>query len=619
MAERDGVRSLGSQLFAAGIAWFASTLFVSALLIGLVLSVNEVGWDVAHWIGIIASMTWVAAAANGAFLIVAVILLPAIRRLTAITFGSGPSSALTYFVSALAAFNLAWILWNDLQMAHQPWSVRPFITTTGILQLAGIAVATLLVFATAFLAARPNRALLAAGLLISALGLSLGLVRWSDAEAAYQRRYTTADFTQRLSETSRNASSSPGSAEHVERPPLILIGVDGLSWEVALPLMKRGALPSLLRLASSASFGYLDNGDLSYSPPIWTTIFTGQDKLVHGVHDFLKFVVSFSGRSLPDFKFLSNDMDFFYGLNRLVQRLPNLGLWSIRSVGSEDRRTPAVWEIAGAHGRQVVVVNPLVAMPFEPVKGAIVDLSKSWTRGAAAFQPPELAERWAKEAHNYATIKNEAAFEENASRLQEEVDFTLALMDEFKPDLTIFYTHFVDTTLHFNWDFHARDRFWIRDLPSQLSNEDWETLLGDSTTDIALRAHIEIDRQLGRILDRHPDAMIVLLSDHGWTFSGYEHFGAQDGMAVVAGPGVRAGEVIDSMSIQDVTPTVLAMLDVPVSREFAGRPVVSMLVEPPEIAWVEGYSITTSEPDGETSVDMDPAEAERLRAIGYIE
>jgi len=595
------------------IAWSLAALVVALLLSDLLLLTNGSEGGIAQAGAVFVATLWIAGVMNAGFLGVGLALWPFVAgRLDR----ASRRGRIAYFSSGLLALNLAWILWNRLQMAHQPLSRRPFLTTTGAVEIAGIGLATLLIWfgGAGLVGSRRAAARLAAvgsGLAIAAL-----LTLLDAREAAWQRIYSHREIAAAVGEPSATAVAA---RELEDGAAVILIGVDGLSWGTLQPLLRNGKLPAFAKLLSRGSFGYLENGEQSFSPPIWTTIFTGQAKEIHGIHGYRKWIPALSGRSVPNLRTVSDAFDVFYGLNHLIQRLPSAGLWRVEFASSRDRRVPTLWEVAGSRGKRVAVVDPIVGTPFGPVNGAIVDLTESWESGSASFQPEALARRWGREPVSASIPRGDAEFERLADRLSEEVGFAIELFRDQQADLAIFYTHFIDTVSHFNWDFYARGEFFLGDLPRNLDPADWERTVLDHASDRVFRCYRVFDRQLGRLLRAFPNATFVLVSDHGWTYSGYEHFGSPDGVIAISGPSVRREAEIRDASIEDVAPTIYALLGVPLSREFAGRPLSEAFSADFAVEWVDAYDASLIAPPSAIGRVVDDPEAERLRAIGYID
>ena len=116
------------------------------------------------------------------------------------------------------------------------------------------------------------------------------------------------------------ACRTPQSAPE-RRAPLWLVAVDGLEWSVALPLIEAGRMPQLDALMARGRAGRLESYAPAKSPVIWTTVATGKLPEDHGILDFT--YLDESDRH--------------------------------RLYSSRDRRTKALWEIAGDAGRRSIV------------------------------------------------------------------------------------------------------------------------------------------------------------------------------------------------------------------------------------------------------------------------
>jgi hypothetical protein len=67
---------------------------------------------------------------------------------------------------------------------------------------------------------------------------------------------------------------------------VIVIGIDGATWEIIDALRSQGKLPTFDRLIRAGSRGELTVPLPSISPSLWTTIATGVPASVHGIEDF---------------------------------------------------------------------------------------------------------------------------------------------------------------------------------------------------------------------------------------------------------------------------------------------------------------------------------------------
>lgn len=60
-----------------------------------------------------------------------------------------------------------------------------------------------------------------------------------------------------------------------QKEEIIIIGIDGGSWNIISPLIKEGKLPNLNKLMKEGVYGELNSGDHLDAPTIWTYIATG--------------------------------------------------------------------------------------------------------------------------------------------------------------------------------------------------------------------------------------------------------------------------------------------------------------------------------------------------------
>lgn len=127
-------------------------------------------------------------------------------------------------------------------------------------------------------------------------------------------------------ETQPKAASDGG---EFPKQKVVIIGIDGADWSVIDPLIAEGKLPSIGKLIASGQAGVLRSIVPTYSPVVWTTIFSGQPPEVHGLVDWY-------------------------------------------SSDARSRLVPMLWDIFGAHGRRSVTVNVPGSWPTAEVDGGVL-------------------------------------------------------------------------------------------------------------------------------------------------------------------------------------------------------------------------------------------------------
>ena len=132
---------------------------------------------------------------------------------------------------------------------------------------------------------------------------------------------------------------------------LLIVGLDGLGYDLAARLMREGDAPVLADLARTGAAGPLRSTTPPITGPSWLALATGLDTDQTGVSDFL------------------------------VRRPP---LFEMRPISSRDFEGRAVWDLAGAAGARVAVFNFPILFPPYTVNGVMVsgfgtDESTQWT------------------------------------------------------------------------------------------------------------------------------------------------------------------------------------------------------------------------------------------------
>lgn len=72
-----------------------------------------------------------------------------------------------------------------------------------------------------------------------------------------------------------------------EKSKIVLIGLDGATWDLIKPWTKEGKLPFFKELMEESSYGTLESTVIPMSPPAWTSFLTGKNPGKHGIYDFI--------------------------------------------------------------------------------------------------------------------------------------------------------------------------------------------------------------------------------------------------------------------------------------------------------------------------------------------
>ncbi len=405
-------------------------------------------------------------------------------------------------------------------------------------------------------------------------------------------------------------------------PPgrVLIIGIDGAAPHLVDLWRAEGRLPNLDRIAREGASGRIATDQFILSPRIWTSVATGKRPEVHGIENWVH------------------------------RRGPLKG----RMYRSSDRRGHALWNIASDHGLRVGVVNWLMTHPPEKIDGVMIsdfnlpDQRRSQTvladkfgrdqgwqlgsdHGSATTWPPE----WEARTRTMAAQQPQTTLGRAGSRWRGDVWLeVLAQQSQYADDLAARMAldiETVDSSDLLMVLFQGIDRVshyaWAGVASPAAYPED-HRLAADQRGrmhDLMLDYYAFSDALIGRLLEHYgPDDLVIVLSDHGFEplfrdkalTGGHESAAAVQGVVFMRGPGIVPGTRIEQMSVQDVTPAVLAWIGLGVAEDMSGRVPEFLEVEAP--TRVEPYRgkierVESRAEEGEEEL------LEQLRGLGYIQ
>jgi predicted AlkP superfamily phosphohydrolase/phosphomutase/Tfp pilus assembly protein PilF len=373
---------------------------------------------------------------------------------------------------------------------------------------------------------------------------------------------------------SDDAAMAPASSPHPH--PILLLGIDSADWTIIDRLRARGYLPAISSMIANGASGPLRSIEPLLSPLIWTTIATGTSPARHGILDFLVTDPA-TGRQVP--------------------------------ATSRLRREPAFWNLISNAGKSAGVVGWLATWPAESIEGFVVSdrfgfLAFAGQVAPAAdadvVYPPDLLEgkgtlavpsgavtdamvgRYLDVTSGDLAAARKAGYEKGNSinnfihtlaTAESYAALGLDLYASRRPDVMAVYFEFIDATCHL---------FMPHDAPAAPDAAPADAKrFGRAVTE----AYRRQDEMLARFLERAGDSTVVIVvSDHGFRSGdnrlagGADMEGANaakwhlpDGVILVAGPGVKRGAKLESATVFDIAPTLLALAGVPIPAGLEGR------------------------------------------------
>ena len=371
-------------------------------------------------------------------------------------------------------------------------------------------------------------------------------------------------------------------------PPVIVLGVDGMEWSVAEALLAAGRMPHLQRLLDEGVGGTLRTLEPTFSPSLWTTIATGRMPQEHGI-------------------------PFFSELDPQTGMPKEGGL----PYTSECRRVPAIWNLAGEAGKDVLAVGWWVSWPAEAVpNGRIVASYAAQGQGALLWKPgvwkdglPELTwppslaggiaprleegapdgpyaaaqlarygfspREWMEQQRLYGDERGrEVSFRSTWVGDRTHQQIFLDQLARGVADLNLVYFGNLDVVGHMFWRYHEPAPYRYPIPPERVA------FFGEHVK----KAYEDVDAWIGEILAAlPPERVVMLVSDHGMAAyrlnnpadrnSGHHERG-EPGCFVLSGTGVARRGLLPAAerrvgTILDVAPTLCDLLGIPALQEMS--------------------------------------------------
>lgn len=430
------------------------------------------------------------------------------------------------------------------------------------------------------------------------------------------------------------------------------MGVDGLEWNVMLPMLREGRLPTFARLIERGRYGLLESLIPTESPVIWTSVATGKRPSEHGI-------LGFAHRDPQDPR-------------RLVL------------YDNRDRKTVALWEILSDHQLRVACIGWWMTHPVDPISGVMVaqtntsaqldtsegrNIWKGVLRKGIPDQVhpperqnemisilervdadlPELTRRiFGEFPHPLRLLEQRLwdntqwAFRADATYLR----IALRLADEHPlPDLTLLYLGGPDIVGHRFWRYMEPGPFLDKPGPQEIEN--FENVIEDY--------YAYVDAEIGKLATAYGrEATLIVVSDHGMgahnlttrfdrdhppvDVSSAHHRGAPPGVFFAAGPIIRAERVArppSSLSrddlravggVLDLAPTLLAAFRIPTAEDMDGRVIDDLFTDdfriaeqPPPVPTHDTAAFFARRARPSVPHPGHDERIEQLEALGYIE
>ncbi|HEU4429066.1 MAG TPA: alkaline phosphatase family protein, partial [Myxococcota bacterium] len=200
-------------------------------------------------------------------------------------------------------------------------------------------------------------------------------------------------------------------------PRVVIVGIDGGSWNLVERGWRAGELPNLKAVAERGVQAELASVEPTNSPAVWTSIATGRSPAAHGV-------------------------THFHATRHAI-------------------RAPVVWEMLARRGRRVGLYDYLVMWPPPELPGGFA--IPGWMRRSERVTPPDVFARAGAAPYSYSSEALRTPDEilaNNRREAREKPAVFVRLLRAFDPELATVTFYGLDAASH---------RFWHAAFPRDFS------------------------------------------------------------------------------------------------------------------------------------------------------
>jgi len=277
-----------------------------------------------------------------------------------------------------------------------------------------------------------------------------------------------------------SAHKSTGVRDSAALNKVLMIGLDGATFDVLDPLMDAGRMPNLRDLIRRGTRGILDSTKPPITPAAWTTFMTGKGPGRHGIIDFLRYNVTTGQLSFNNYIEISGK---------------------------------TIWELLSERGYRVGSINLPMTYPPRPVNGFMISGFDTPSVSLDFTYPRELKAEILRRHPDYTHEKKwqrrvfggDKLFAENLRHITDSFDRGCQLAEfcgeRYGWDVMMVLFKLVDNLQHKAWKY----------IDPQLSDSH------PRRRDMTVECFAALDRAVGRLvtLAREKDASIMVMSDHG--------------------------------------------------------------------------------------------------------
>lgn len=264
---------------------------------------------------------------------------------------------------------------------------------------------------------------------------------------------------------------------------VLIVGLDGATFDLILPWANEGYLPNLERLIGNGARSCLESTIPPITPCAWSSLITGKNPGKHGLFDFIE---------------------------------PSEDGHGFRFTNASFRDGESLWACLSRHGRRVGVVNVPMTYPPEPVNGFLISGLDTPHEHSPFMHPVEVRQILKDVGIRYRIdqqhLGNMRTNERRRRQLQDIFEGETARTAAFRHlsalrpcDFRMIVYGATDQVQHHFWHFMDEDH----DKFDAEGAREFRHAIRDT--------YQHVDVQLGQLLDEcDENTVVIVMSDHGF-------------------------------------------------------------------------------------------------------
>lgn len=263
---------------------------------------------------------------------------------------------------------------------------------------------------------------------------------------------------------------------------ILVIGLDGATFDLIKPWAREGHLPALAHLMAHGVHGALRSTIPPMTAPAWTSFATGVNPGKHGLYDW-------------------------------IARVP--GSYTFTPVTSLDAKAPTIYSLLSEAGRRVCALNVPMTYPASPVNGLMISGMPAPSLKHTVSYPPDALEQIVTAIGDYMLYPDpgqaysDSGVDAFLARLYACTELRVKAFDYLRQrepwDFAMMVFNGTDTVSHAMWKYMDREH--------PLHDPARYDRYGSAIRDF----YRTVDGYLGQVIDTLPDdTVLVVMSDHGF-------------------------------------------------------------------------------------------------------